>query len=147
MLDDGSSWPVHGKVALHPIDSLSLPSSFYVYNFPFNLLYVSQLTKSLRCNIIFTPSSCIFQDPETKKTISSRHEKNGLYYLDHVGFVSLGLFALTTTISHLQLHFRLGYSSLAKLKKHIPLLSLVFKLECEAYHLGKHHCRHPILYH
>jgi hypothetical protein len=82
VLVDGSSWPVLGKGVLHPSKSLSLPSSPFVPDSPFNLLYVSQLTKALNCSIAFDPTSCAFQDLKTKKMIGSGHEKDGLYYLD-----------------------------------------------------------------
>jgi hypothetical protein len=35
----GSSWPVLGKGVLHPTKSLSLPSSLFVPDSPFNLLF------------------------------------------------------------------------------------------------------------
>jgi hypothetical protein len=73
-LADGSSWPVLVKCVVNHTNFVSLPSSLYVLDFPFNLLYVSQLTKALQCEICFFPTSCIFQDLKTKKMIGSGHE-------------------------------------------------------------------------
>jgi hypothetical protein len=56
VLTDGFSWPVLGKSVLHPTSSLSLPSSLFVLDSPFNLLSVSQLTKALQCSITFDPT-------------------------------------------------------------------------------------------
>ena len=75
----GSSWPILGKGVFHPTKSLSLPSSLFVPDSPFNLLSVSQLTKALNCCITFDPTSCAFQDLKTKKMIGLGHEKDGLY--------------------------------------------------------------------
>ena len=60
VLADGSSHSVLGKGVLHPIKSLSLPSSIFVPDSPFNFLFVSQLTKALNCSITFDPTSCAF---------------------------------------------------------------------------------------
>jgi hypothetical protein len=141
VLADGSSRPVLGKDVLHPTSSLSLPSSLFVPDSPFNLLSVSQLTKALQCSITFDPTSCVFQDLKTKEMIGSGHEKDELYYLDPDNSAShaYSALALSATVSPLQWHFRLGHPSLAKLKFAIPTLSHVLSLECEACQLGKHH--------
>lgn len=100
---------------------------------------MSQLTKSLQCSVTFSPTSCIFQDLRTKKTIGSGHEKDGLYYLDPGEPPTSVPTALSATVSPLQWHYRLGHPSLAKLRAVIPTLSPISVLECEACQLGKHH--------
>ena len=127
VLADSSFRPVLGKGVLHPTLSLSLPSSFFVPDSPFNLLYVSQLTKALQCSITFDPISCVFQDLKTKEMIGLGHEKDGLYYLDPDNSTShaFSASALSATVAPLQWHFCLGHPSLAKLKFAIPTLSPV----------------------
>jgi hypothetical protein len=141
VLADGSFRPVLGKGVLHPTLSLSLPSSLFVLDSPFNLLSVSQLTKALQCSITFDPTSCVFRDLKTKEMIGLGHEKDGLYYLDPDNSAShaFSASALSATVAPLQWHFCLGHPSLAKLKFAIPTLSHVSSLECEACQLGKHH--------
>ena len=141
VLFNGSSLPVLWKCVLHPTTSLSLPSSLFVHNSPFNLLYVSQLTNTLQCSITFVPTSYVFQDIKIKKMIGSGHEKDGLYYLhpDNSASHTFSTSVLSATVSPLQWHFCLGHPSLAKLKFVIPILSYVSNLECEACQLGKHH--------
>ena len=60
MLVDGSFKPVCGIGDLHSTKSVSLTSSLFFPHFFFNLLYVSQLTKSLLCSVTFSPSSLCF---------------------------------------------------------------------------------------
>ena len=62
VLADGFSRLILGKGVLHPTSSLSLPSSLFVPDSPFNLLSVSQLTKALQCSITFDSTSCVFQE-------------------------------------------------------------------------------------
>ena len=124
VLSDGSSQPVHGKGVLHPNKSLSL-------------LSISQLTKALQCSITFDPTSCVFQNLKTKKMISSRHEKDGLDYIDPNDSIFHTFSAWSANTSLAQWHLRLGHP-LAKLKFAVPALSHVPNLECEACQLGKH---------
>ena len=124
VLADGSSRSVHGKCVLQPNKSLSL-------------LSISQLTKALQCSITFDPTLCVFQDLKTKKMISSRHEKDGLYYLDPNDSIFHTFSAWSATASPIQWNFCLGHP-LAKLKFAVPALSHVPSLEREACQLGKH---------
>ena len=74
-----------------------------------------KLTKALQCSITFDPTSCIFQDLETKKEIGSGQDKDGLYYLDHDGSFSLAFSALSAIVSPLQWHFHLAYPIFGKI--------------------------------
>lgn len=62
--------------------SISLSSTIYIPNFPFNLISVSQFTKQYNCSITFYPDSFIFQDLATKKTIGRGRVSGGLYLFD-----------------------------------------------------------------
>ena len=77
ILANGSTCLVLEKYVIHPIQSLSLFDSLYVPNFSFNLLSLSQLTKSIQCHVTFSPNSCVFQDLRTNKMISSGHKRDG----------------------------------------------------------------------
>ena len=66
--------------------SLILKDVFHIPSFKFNLLSISQLTKSSNCDVLFSSSQCIFQDRATKMTIGQGSARNGLFYLD-VGFI------------------------------------------------------------
>ena len=61
VLADGSTRLVLGKCVIHPIQSLSLFDSLYMPSFPFNLLFVSQLTKSFQYSIILSPNFYVFR--------------------------------------------------------------------------------------
>jgi len=61
-LADGSKTQATGVGKATPLSSLSLDSILLVSNSPFNLIYVSQLTRSQNCSITFTPNSFVIQD-------------------------------------------------------------------------------------
>jgi hypothetical protein len=64
--------------------SLNLDFLFllHVPGFPFNLLFISKITKILHYCVSFYLSLCIFQDLQMKRMIGMGHEVGGLYYLD-----------------------------------------------------------------
>ena len=68
-----------GKVKLlsNNLESTAL----FVPTFPFQLLSIGKITRTLNCLIIFSPNSVVFQDSLTKKTIGEGFFLNGLYYL------------------------------------------------------------------
>lgn len=100
----------------------------YIPKLLFNLLSVSKLTKLLNCSVTFYPSSCVFQDLKTKRTIGGGHESDGLYYLD--SGPRAGAVALHSSVSASQWHCRLGHPSLQKLKLLVPSLQSLSNLEC-----------------
>ena len=67
---------------VHCSSSLTLTNVFHIPSFKFNLLSISQLTKSINCDVIFSSSECIFQDRAIKNKIGRGSARNGLYYLD-----------------------------------------------------------------
>ena len=121
VLADGRSCPIMGHGSVSPISSLPLSSVNYIPNFPFSLLSVSQLTKSLNCSVTFYPSYCVFQDLSSKKMIGGGREQNGLYYLQPLppqnDFVAL------SKVSPHQWHCRLGHPSLQSLQLVFLLLN------------------------
>lgn len=83
-LPDGSHASVThiGIVKFNP--SLILKHVYYIPSFKFNLLSISQLTSQLNCDVIFSDSTCLFQDRLTNSMISQGRLQNGLYCLEDV---------------------------------------------------------------
>lgn len=74
------------KLLLKGVGKISLSSSLNLKNVlvpscPFNLISLSQLTKSLNCSITFGVNSFVIQDRSTRRLIGEGHESEGLYYL------------------------------------------------------------------
>ncbi|XP_075111907.1 uncharacterized protein LOC107787662 [Nicotiana tabacum] len=109
-LVNGSQTEVKRVGKVQPLPSISLNSVLFAPECPFNL------------------------DRSMGKTIGTRYESQGLYYLSksqpHVAFTSAASADL--------LHNRLGHPSLAKLQKLIPSLFTLSSIECESCQLGKH---------
>jgi len=61
-LVDGTKTAIKGIGQITPTSSFSLNSVLYVPNSHFNLISVSQLTKTLNCSVLFTPTSVCVQD-------------------------------------------------------------------------------------
>ena len=112
-----------GQVSLSP--SLNLKSVLYVPNCPYNLISLSQLTKSLNCFVKFDVDSFVIQEVGTGRLIVEGHESKGLYYLQTNPFVSY-----VATLSPKLLHDHLGHPNLSKLKKMVPGLDKLQMLEC-----------------
>lgn len=88
----------------------------------FNLLSVSQITKALNCCVLFFSDLCLFQDLMTGKIIGRGRESGGLYVLETTipkmpNPKVPKLVACSSTMTPLQLHYRLGHPSLPILKK------------------------------
>ena len=81
-LPDGSQAPVKHIGTIRCSPSLILTNVFHIPSFKFNLLSVSQLTKSSNCDVTFSSSECFFQDRASKTTIGRGSSRNGLFYLD-----------------------------------------------------------------
>ncbi|KOM48619.1 hypothetical protein LR48_Vigan07g232300 [Vigna angularis] len=102
-----------GHVSLSP--SLNLQSVLFVPNCPFNLISLSQLTKSLNCSITFDNNSFVIQERGTGKRIGEGYESGGLYHFGSHPHVSC-IAAPTPKL----LHDRFGHPHLLKLKKNVP---------------------------
>ncbi|KAL2993091.1 hypothetical protein AAZX31_10G088800 [Glycine max] len=68
-----------GQVSLS--SSLKLDSVLFIPQCPYNLISLSQLTRSLNCSITFTSNSCVIQEHGTGRVIGEGRESRGLYYL------------------------------------------------------------------
>jgi len=95
---------------------LFLVDVLYIPNFNFNLISVSELVSSLKCELVFSHSSCIIQDSKTKRKIGTVDVHAGLYTLVLQPIVS---HFIQYAIAHPQCnklpidlwHFRLGHPS------------------------------------
>nr|KYP49035.1 hypothetical protein KK1_029238 [Cajanus cajan] len=104
-----------GQVSLSP--SLHLNSVLFIPNCPFNLISLSQLTKSLNCSVTFNAESFVIQERGTGQKIGAGHKSSGLYYFETQPLVSC-----VAVLSPKLLHDRLGHPSLSKLKLLVPNL-------------------------
>ena len=109
-LPDGSRAGVTHTGSISFSANFHLKNVFYIPSFKYNLLSVSQLTKSLKCLVSFYDSHCIFQDPTTKRTIGLGKVHDGLYFLQP----SHALPAASSPLFDLW-HWRLGHPSLSRL--------------------------------
>lgn len=126
---NGSLSKVVDSISTHLSYDIELLSILHVSSFPFNLLSISKITKTLNCFVSFYPSMCIFQDLETRKMIGMGPEICGLYYLDlHLSPSR----ALQSPISALQWHCCLGHPSLFTMKCQIPSLHHELTVHCKA---------------
>ena len=111
VLDDGQSCPTIGHGPVSPALSLQLSSINYIPHFPFSLLSVSQLNKSLNCFLTFNPSHCVFQDLNSKTMIGGGCEQDGLHYLEQHPSINKSM-AFQAAVSLHQWHCRPGHPSL-----------------------------------
>ena len=81
-LPDGTKVQVNhsGKLRLH--DDLELHHVLLVPHFKYNLLSVKRLANQLHCEVVFTNSLCLLQDPSPKRPVVIGRESFGLYILD-----------------------------------------------------------------
>lgn len=78
----GHTNPVTGEGSIALSDTLHLESVLLVPSLSYNLLSVSQITKSLACAVTFWPTYCLFQDILTQKTLGYGVRRDNLYILD-----------------------------------------------------------------
>ena len=69
-----------GQVSLSP--SLKLNSVLFIPHCPYNLISLSQLTRSLNCSVTFDANSFVIQEHGTGRLIGEGRESRGLYYLE-----------------------------------------------------------------
>jgi hypothetical protein len=143
-LADGSTTSVIGSGTISPTSSLSLSSVLCFPNFSFNLLSVSQITKALNCCVLFFSYLCLFQDLMTGKIIGRGRESGGLYVLETTISKMPNpkvpkLVACSSTMTPLELHYRLGHPSLPIFKKLFPHFQKLSHLNCESCQFAKYH--------
>lgn len=79
---DGSQVLMKHIGTINRSPSLTLTNFFHILTFNYNLLSISQLTKSINYDAIFSSSGSIFQDRTMKKMIGQGSAQNGLFYLN-----------------------------------------------------------------
>ena len=82
VLVHGSTSRVLRSGTIHRTPLITLTSILSLPQFSFNLIYVSKLTRTHNCSILFFPHYCLIQDLSTKRIIGRTRESEGLYILD-----------------------------------------------------------------
>ncbi|KAI5439712.1 hypothetical protein KIW84_025183 [Lathyrus oleraceus] len=100
-ITDGSYSSIAGKGNIKISEQITLQSVLHVPKFACNLIYVHKLSKDTNCSVLFRPSTCVFQDQNSGKTIGTAREMNGLYYLDGIQFSNTTFFGSNSTNSSL----------------------------------------------
>ncbi|XP_026416018.1 uncharacterized protein LOC113311392 [Papaver somniferum] len=117
---NGSIAPVMGSGKVHFFPDCSPSNALVVPSFPTQLLSVGQIINSLNCDVTSTPTSVIFQDRKTKKTIGRGIFSHGLYLLR-----SSDMACLThRSTPQFLYHQRLGHPSSRVLSKIFPTFSV-----------------------
>ena len=80
-LRDGSKPCVLGSGTINPTPLIPFTYVLNLPHFYFNLISISNLTRTLNCNISFFPRYCLFQDLLTKWIIRRGQESGHLYIL------------------------------------------------------------------
>ncbi|RVW27700.1 Retrovirus-related Pol polyprotein from transposon RE2 [Vitis vinifera] len=133
-LANGSQTMAKGIGLAHPLPSLPLHSVLYAPECPFNLIFISKITRTLNYSITFSDKSMILQDRSTGKTIGIGRESQGLYHLTSPSSPAV---CISTDVP-LLIHSCLGHPSLSKFQKMVPRFSTLSSLACESCQLGKH---------
>ena len=81
-LADGSTSCVFGLRTNHLTPLITLTSVLSLPHFSFNLISMSNLTRTLNCSISFFPDYYLIQDLSTKWIIGRGHKFGGFYILD-----------------------------------------------------------------
>ena len=118
----------------HPLPSLPLTSVLYTPEYPFNLISISKITRTLNCSIIFSDKFVTLKDWSTGKTIGIGRESQGLYHLTSKSSPTV----CVSTDAPLLIHSNLGHPSLSKFQKMVPRFSTLSSLACEPCQVGKH---------
>ena len=127
-LANGSQTIATGITSACPLRSLPLTSVLYVPDSPFNLIYISKLTRDLNYLITFSNCSITLQDRSTGQTISIGRESQGLFHL--ISPSSSTVCASMDT--PLLIHNRLGHPNISKLQKMVPRFSSLSSIECNS---------------
>lgn len=133
-----------GTVIIAP--DIILYNVYYVPNFHFNFISVTQFALASFCALTFTPYSCVIQALLSLRKIASAKVHQGLYYLDTtfqsnsslsktcnvLSFPNYNSTSISQTLSDdLLWHYRFGHVSAPRLQlsKHV----------CPSIHIPKHH--------
>ena len=115
-LANGSQTIAKGIGSACPLPSLPLTFVLYVHDFPFNLIYISNLTHDLHFVLTFSHKPVTLQDQSIGKTIGIGHESQSLFHLSS----PLCSTTCTSTEASLLLQSCLGHPSLSKFRKSVP---------------------------
>ncbi|GJS81792.1 cysteine-rich receptor-like protein kinase 8 [Tanacetum coccineum] len=130
---------IYGKVRIS--NDITLTNVFYIPSFAYNLLFVSQLTKSMPVTAIFTSLACYFQG--LNKRICHGNLCEGLYiiYPDQPTFTSPTVLSTSNKDNTIIWHSRLGHPSISTLKqiKSLPISCNSDISECTVCPLAKNH--------
>ena len=119
-LADGSTSCIPRLETINPTPLITLTSVISLPQFSFNLIYVSKLTRTLNCSILFFLDYCFIQDLLTKRIIGRGRESGDLYILETEVPKSI---ACSRVVTPFDLHCCLGHPSLSLLKKLYPQFS------------------------
>ena len=133
-LANGSQTMVEGIGSACPIPSIPVTYVLYVPDSPFNLIFISKLTRDLNCLITFSNNFVTLQDRSTGRTIGIGREFQGLFHLNS----SSSFTACTSMDTPLLIHNLLGHPNISKFRVMVPRFSSLSSIECESRQLGKH---------
>ena len=128
ILANGSQIIAKGIDSACPLPSLPFTSILYVPNSPFNLIFISKLTRDLNCLITFSNHYVILQDRSTRQTIGIERESQGLFHLSSPSPSTV----CASMDTSLLIHNRLGHPNISKLQKMVPRFSSLSLIECES---------------
>ncbi|KAM2491987.1 hypothetical protein PS1_043582 [Malus domestica] len=112
---NGKGEPILGKGEIRLLSEHTNSTALYVPSFPFQLLSIGKITKTLDCLAIFFPHIVVFQDRVTQKKIGEGFFSNELYYLSkESNFVK----KLSVNLSQVQEH-QLWHQRLAHPSEHV----------------------------
>ncbi|XP_026377919.1 uncharacterized protein LOC113272272 [Papaver somniferum] len=117
---NGSTSPVMGSGKVHFFPDCPSSNALVVPSFPTQLFSVGQITNSQNCDVTFTPTSVIFQDRKTKKTIGRGIFSHGLYLLRSSDMACL----TQRSTPQFLYHQRLGHPSSRVLSRIFPTFSV-----------------------
>jgi hypothetical protein len=122
-LPNGNFVPVTHIGTVRLSSTLILTNVLYVPFFSFNLISVSQLTKTISCCLLFFANTCYIHHLHPWKTIGVGRESGGLFHLQCTPDSSIPClsptthsFSVTTPIPSSTYHCRLGHLSDARMK-------------------------------
>nr|CAN82597.1 hypothetical protein VITISV_020213 [Vitis vinifera] len=115
-LANGSQTMAKGFGLTHPLSSV-----LYAPECSFNLISISQITRTLNCSITFSDKFVTLQDRSTGKSISIGRESQGLY---HLTSPSTPVVCISTD-APLLIHSHLCHPSLSKFQKMVPHFSFL----------------------
>ena len=136
---NGKNVSVKGKGKITLLSNDIESSVLYVPSFPFQLLSIGKISRTLNCRVIFYSQQVLFQDLATKKTTGEGFFFEGLYYFSshpqNNKYCQVSTFSSFHQKQHLW-HQRLAHPSDIVLTKFMPNLDIK-NISCDTCHLSK----------